>query len=72
MNMLKLLFQKLQIRPIHPGSWEKQPASWGTAKDYRLGTSGGIRAFVFQGQTDTTSPWEQLTAQDRNVAVSST
>ena len=45
--MLKLLFQKLQIRP----AWllGKQLTSWGTAKDYRLGTSGGILAIVFQG-----------------------
>ena len=46
----KLLFQKLQIRTIlAPG---KQLTSWGTAKDYRLGTSGGFWAFVFQGETD--------------------
>ena len=25
----------------HPGPWEKQPTSWGTAKDYCLRTSGG-------------------------------
>ena len=43
--MLKLFFQKLQIRPI----LGKQPSSWGTAKDYPLGTSGGIQAIVFQG-----------------------
>ena len=45
MYMLKLLFQKLQIRP----SWllGKQLISWGTAKDYSLGTTGGIQAFVF-------------------------
>ena len=55
-----------------PGSWEKQPTSWGTAKDYRLGTSGGIRAFVFQGATETTPPWEQLTAQHKNGAASFT
>ena len=60
MHMLKLLFQKLQIRPIlapgksettdkaHPGSRLRQPTSWDAAKDYRLGTSGGI---VFQGET---------------------
>ena len=50
MYMLKLLFQKLQIRP----AWllGKQLTSWGTAKDYHLGTTGGIQAFVFQGETD--------------------
>ena len=52
-----------------PGSWEKQLTSWGTAKDYRLGTSGGIRASAFQGETDTTRPWEQLTAWGKNTAV---
>ena len=47
MYMLKLLFQKLQ-------SWllGKQPTSWGTAKDDRLGTTGSIRAFVFREETD--------------------
>ena len=50
MYMLKLLFQKLQIRPVlAPG---KQLTSWGTAKDYHLGTAGGIRAFVLQGETE--------------------
>ena len=50
MLMLKLLFQKLQIGP----TWllGKQPTSWGTAKDDRLGTWGGTLAFVFQGETD--------------------
>ena len=37
MYMLKVLFQKLQIRPVlAPG---KQLTSWGTGKDYPLGTS---------------------------------
>ena len=61
MHMLKLLFQKLQIRPIlapgksettdkaHPGSRLRQPTSWDAAKDYRLGTSRCIQAIVFQG-----------------------
>ena len=48
MYMLKLLFQNLQIDKAHPGSWE-EPTSWGTTKDYHLGTSGGIWAAVFQG-----------------------
>ena len=46
MYVLKLLFQKLEIRPI----------SWDTAKDYPLGTSGGIQVFVFQGETDDHPP----------------
>ena len=50
MYMLKYLFQKLQIRPIlAPG---KTADLLGTAKDYHLGTSGGIWAFVFQRDTD--------------------
>ena len=82
MYMLKLLFQQLQITPLvslqniflHKSSWllGKQPTSWGTAKDDHLGTTGGIRAFVFQGETDATCPWEQLTARGRNVAASFT
>ena len=71
--MLKLLFQKLQIDKAHPGSWEnsrppgallKVTTAWGQVE-----ASG---AFVFQGETETTRPWEQLPAQDRNVAVSFT
>ena len=46
MYVLKLLFQKLEIRPT----------SWDTAKDYPLGTSGGIQVFVFQGETDDHPP----------------
>ena len=69
MYMLKL-FRNYRSGP--PWLLGKQPTSWSTAKDYRLGTSPGIRAFVFQGETDDTCPWEQLTAQDRNVAVSFT
>ena len=50
MHMLKLLFQKLQIRPVlAPG---KTADLLGTAKEYHLGTTGGIWAFVFQGETD--------------------
>ena len=54
MCMLKLLFQKLQIRPF----WllGKQLTSWGTAKDDRLGTTGGIWAYVSQGETDDHPP----------------
>ena len=56
MYMLKLLFQQLQRDKIHPGSWENSgppgtglKITWGTAKDHRLGTSGGIPAIVLQG-----------------------
>ena len=54
MYMLKLLFQKLQIRP----SWllGKQLTSWGTAKDDRPGTTGGFQAFGIRGQTDDHPP----------------
>ena len=70
MYVLKLLFHKLQIRPVlAPG---RTADLLGTAKDYRLGTTGGIRAFVFQGETETTCPGEQLTVQDMNVAASFT
>ena len=70
MYMSRLLFLKLQIRPIlAPG---KTVTSWDTAKDYHLGTTGGIWAFVFQEETDNHHPREQLTAQDRNVAASFT
>ena len=62
MYMLKLLIQILQIRPIlAPGE---------TAD--RLGTSGGSRALALQGEKDDHCPWEQLTAQDRDVAASFT
>ena len=47
MYMLKL-FRNYRSGP--PWLLGKQPTSWGTAKDYRLGTSGGIRAFVCQGR----------------------
>ena len=40
----------------HPGSWERQLTSWGTANDHCLGTSGGIQAIVFQGETEDLLP----------------
>ena len=71
MHMLKLLFQKLQIRPILaprrdsrlPGALLKI-TTWG-----QLEASGPLCSR--EGQR-ITCPWEQLTAQDRNVAVSFT
>ena len=70
--MLKLLFQKLQIRPIlAPGRDSRPPGTllkttaWGQVE----ASSGGIQAIVFQGETDTTLSWEQLTAQGETAAV---
>ena len=54
MDMLKLLFQELQVRAHH--SQDRQQTPWDTAKDHNLGTSGGIRAIVFQGETDNHLP----------------
>ena len=54
MYVLKLLFHKLQIGPSC--LLGKQLISWGTAKDYHLGTSGGIRAIVFPGETEEHPP----------------
>ena len=45
MNMLKLLFQNLQIRPILALRRDSQPS--GALLKCHLGTSGGIRAIVF-------------------------
>ena len=74
MHMLKLLFQKLQIRPIlAPGRNSQPPGA--LLKMYHLGTSGGIQAFVFQCSRErqtTTHAWEQLTAQGENPVVSFT
>ena len=70
MYMLKFLFQKVQ-------SWllGKQPTSWGTAKDYPLGTNWRHPDLCVPGRDrrpsdQTVRLWEQLTAQDRNVAAS--
>ena len=77
--MLKLLFQQLQIDKIHPGSWENSippgtglKITWGTAKDYCWGQLEASRPLCSWGRPTTTRPWEQLTAQDRNVAASFT
>ena len=56
MLMLKLLFQKLQIRSMLVLGRDSQPTSWGTVKDYLLVTSGGIQAIVFQGERDNHLP----------------
>ena len=70
--MLKLLFQKLQIDKAHPGSWENSRPPGALLKITTRGQVEASGAFVFQGETETTRPWEQLPAQDRNVAVSFT
>ena len=69
MYMLKL-FRNYRSGP--PWLLGKQPTSWGTAKDYPLGTNWRHPDLVFQGETDDHCPWEQLTAQDRDVAASLT
>ena len=72
MYMLKFLFQKLQIDKAHPGSWEN---SWSPGALLKITTWGQVKASrplsSREGQM-TIHPWEQLTAQDSNVAVSST
>ena len=55
MHTLKLLFQKLQIRPILAPGRDSQP--FGALLEITLwGTRGGIRAIVFQGETDNHPP----------------
>ena len=68
MHMLKLLFQKLQIRPALAPGRDSQPPG-GTAKGDCLRTSWGIRVIMFQEETDDRPPWEQLTAPGENAAV---
>ena len=73
MYRLKLLFQKLQIRSVlAPG---KTADLLEHCRRLLPGDNWSIRAFVFQREMDdhmTTHPWEQLTAQGRNVAASFT
>ena len=70
MYILKLFFfQKIRIDNAHPGSWEKQPTSWGTAKDCRLGTSGGIRAIVFQAATEDHPPMGMANCPGRECCI---
>ena len=72
MYMLKLSFQKLEIRPILSWLLGKQLTSWGTAKDYHLGQVETSGLLCSRERLRTTRPWEQLTAQGRNVAASFT
>ena len=70
MYMLKLLFQKLQIDKVHPGSWENSRppgalltiTAWGQVE-----TSAPLCSRELQ---QTTCPWEQLTAQNKNSCCS--
>ena len=71
MHVLKPLFQKLQIRPILVPERDSQPpgallktTTWGQVE-----ASGPL--CCREGQT-TTGPWEHLTAQDEDAAVSFT
>ena len=64
--MLKLLFEKLQIRPT------LAPGETADLLGHCLGTSGGIQAIVFQRGTDDHPSLGTANRQDRNVAVSST
>ena len=71
MHMLKLLFQKLQIRPILAPGKNSRPRgallkinAWGPAE-----APGPLCSR--EGQT-ITYPWERLTTRDRNAAVSFT
>ena len=71
MQMLKLLFQKLQIKPIlAPGKNSRPPGAL-----LRITAWGQVEASVplcSRERQRTTCPWEQLTAQDKNAAVSFT
>ena len=71
MYMLKLLFQKLWIDKALPGSWEN---SWPPGALLKITTWGQLEASrpLCSRERQTTVPWEQLTAQDRNVAASFT
>ena len=69
MYMLKHLFQKLQIRLVLAPGRNSQPpgallkiTAWG-----QLVASGPLCS---RERQTTTGPWEQLTAQGRNVAAS--
>ena len=71
MHMFKPLIQKLQIWPILVPGRDSWPPGAPLKTTYHLGTSRGIWAIVFQGETDdhlTTHPWEQLIAQGENTA----
>ena len=65
MQRLKLLFQKLQIRPSVPRRDSRPPGA--LLKTVIRETSGGIWAIAFQGETD-----ERLllgAAWDKNTAI---
>ena len=71
MHMLKLLLQKLQIRPVLAPGRDSQPpgallktTAWGQVE-----ASGPLCS---RKRQMTTHPWEQLTAQGKHAAVSFT
>ena len=55
MHMLKLLFQKLPIRPILAPERDSQPPG-ALLKIFTWETSGGTQAIVFQGETNDHPP----------------
>ena len=71
MHILKLLFEKLQIRPIlAPGSDSQPPGAL-----LEITTWGQVEAsspLCSRERQMTTSPLEQLSAQDKNAAVTFT
>ena len=69
MYMLKLLFQKVQIRPIW-GSWENSRPPGALLKITAWGQVEASGPLCAREETDDHPPW--LTAQDRNVAASFT
>ena len=71
MHMLKLLFQKLQIRPIlAPGRNSRPPGA--LLKTTAWGQVEASGPLCSRERQTITSPWEQLKAQDENAAVSFT
>ena len=68
--MLKFLFQKLQIDKAHPVSWENSPPPGALLMITAWGQVEASGPLCYRERLTTTCPWEQLTAQDRNVAAS--
>ena len=54
------------------GSWENSRPPGALLNITPWGQIGVILTFVFQGETEGHCPWEQLTAQDGDVAASFT
>ena len=72
MYTLKLLFQRLQIDKTHPGSWENSRPPGAPLKITAWGKLEASGPLCSRERQTTTGPWEQLTAQHRNVATSFT